>query len=46
MRGCPWTAPPGAPSDLNPPSALPESAMVMGGVMGGAAPKLFWCAAV
>ena len=46
MRGGPWTAPPAAPSDLNPPSALPEWAMVMGGVMGGAAPILFWCAAV
>ena len=46
MRGGPRTAPPGAPSDLNPPSALPEWAMVMGGVMGGAAPILFWCAAV
>ena len=43
MRGGPWTAPPGAPSDpLNPPSALPEWAMVMGGVMGGAAPILLW----
>ena len=46
IRGGPWTALPGAPSDLNPPSALPEWAMVMGGVMGGAAPILFWCAAV
>ena len=46
MRGGPWTAPPGAPSDLNAPSALPEWAMVMGGVMGGAASILFWCAAV
>ena len=46
MRGRQWTAPPGAPSDLNPPSALPEWAMVMGGVMGGAASILFWCAAV
>ena len=45
-RSAPWTAPPGAPSDLNPPSALPEWEMVMGGVMGGAAPILFWCAAV
>ena len=45
-RGGPWTAPPGAPSDLNPPSTLPEWAMVMGWVMGGAAPILFWCAAV
>ena len=31
MRGGPWTPPPGAPSDLNPPSALPKWAMVMGG---------------
>ena len=31
---------PGGPSDLNPPSALPEWAMVIGGVMGGAAPTL------
>ena len=46
MRGGPWTAPPVAPSDLNPPSGLPEWAMVRGGVMGGAAPILFWCAAV
>ena len=46
IRAGPWTAPPGAPSDLNPPSALPEWAMVMGGVMGGATPILFWCAAV
>ena len=46
MRGGPWTAPPGAPSDLNPPSALPEWTMVIGGVMGGAAPILFWCAAL
>ena len=37
-RGGPWTAPLGAPSDLNRPSALPEWAMVMGGVTGGAAP--------
>ena len=46
MRGGPWTAPPGAPSDLNPPSLPPESAMVMGGVMGGASPILIWCAAL
>ena len=38
MRGGPWTAPPGAPSDLNPPSALPEWAMVMGGGHGGRGP--------
>ena len=46
MRGGPWIAPPGAPSDLNPLSALPDGAMVMGGVMGGAAPILLWCAAM
>ena len=34
MRGGPWTAPQGVPSDLNPPSALPEWAMVMGGSWG------------
>ena len=31
MRGGPWTALLGAPGDLNPPSALPEWAVVMGG---------------
>ena len=31
LRGGPWTAPPGAPADLNPPSALPEWAVVRGG---------------
>ena len=31
VRGGPWTAPPGAPADLNPPSALPEWAVVTGG---------------
>ena len=46
MRGGLWTAPLGAPSGLNPPSALPECAMVLGGVMGGAASILFWWAAV
>ena len=30
-RGGPWTAPPGAPADLNPPFALPEWAVVTGG---------------
>ena len=44
MRNSPWTASPGAPTDLNPPSALTEWAMVMGGVMKGAASILFWCA--
>ena len=37
LRGGPWTAPPGAPADLNPPSALPEWAVVTGG-SGGARP--------
>ena len=37
LRGGPWTAPPGAPADLNPPSALPEWAVVTGG-LGGARP--------
>ena len=31
VRGGPWTAPPGTPADLNPPSALPEWAVVTGG---------------
>ena len=31
VRGGPWTAPPGAPADLNPPLALPEWAVVTGG---------------
>ena len=31
VRGGPWTAPPGALADLNPPSALPEWAVVTGG---------------
>ena len=38
MRGGPWTAPPGAPADLNPPSALPEWAVVMGGSCGARPP--------
>ena len=38
MRGGPWTAPPGAPADLNPPSALPEWAVVMGGSWGARPP--------
>ena len=38
MRGGLWTAPPGAPSDLNPPSALPEWALVMGGSRGARPP--------
>ena len=38
MRGGPWTAPPAAPADLNPPSALPEWAVVMGGSWGARPP--------
>ena len=38
MRGGPRTAPPGAPADLNPPSALPEWAVVMGGTWGARPP--------
>ena len=38
MRGGPWTAPPGASSDLKPPPALPERAMVMGGSWGARPP--------
>ena len=38
MRGGPWTAPPGAPADLNTPSALPEWAVVMGGSSGARHP--------
>ena len=38
MRGGPWTAPLGAPADLNPPSALPEWAVVMGGSWGARPP--------
>ena len=38
MRGGLWTAPPGAPADLNPPSALPEWAVVMGGSCGARPP--------
>ena len=34
MRGSPRTAPLGAPADLNPPSALPKWALVMGGSWG------------
>ena len=37
-RGGPWTAPPGAPADLNPPSALPEWAVVTGGSCGARPP--------
>ena len=38
MRGGPWTAPPGAPADLNSPSDLPEWAVVMGGSWGAQPP--------
>ena len=38
VRGGPWTAPPGAPADLNPPSALPERAVVTGGSCGARPP--------
>ena len=38
MRGGPWTASPGASSDLNPPTALPEWAMVMAGPWGARPP--------
>ena len=38
MRGGPWTAPLGAPSDLNRPSALPEWQVVMGGSSGARPP--------
>ena len=37
-RGGPWTALPGAPADLNPPSALPEWAVVTGGSCGARPP--------
>ena len=38
VRGGPWTAPLGAPADLNPPSALPEWAVVTGGSFGARPP--------
>ena len=38
VRGGPWTAPPGALADLNPPSALPEWAVVTGGSCGARPP--------
>ena len=37
-EGRPWTAPPGARADLNPPSALPEWAVVTGGSCGARPP--------
>ena len=38
VRGGPWTAPPGALADLNPPSAPPEWAVVTGGSCGARPP--------
>ena len=38
VRGGPRTAPPGAPADLNPPSALPEWAVVTAGSCGARPP--------
>ena len=38
VRGGPWTAPPGALAGLNPPSALPEWAVVTGGSSGARPP--------
>ena len=38
VRGGLWTTPPGAPADLNPPSALPEWAVVTGGSCGARPP--------
>ena len=38
VRGGPWTAPPGALADLNPPSALPDWAVVTGGSCGARPP--------
>ena len=45
-EGRPVDRSPGGPFRPEPPSALPEWAMVIGGVMGGAASILFWCAAL
>ena len=38
VRGGPWTAPPGALADLNPPPDLPEWAVVTGGSCGARPP--------
>ena len=38
VRGGPWTAPPGAPADLNPSSALSNCAVVTGGSCGARPP--------
>ena len=47
VRGGPWTAPPGALADLNPPSALPEWAVWSCGSCGscGARPPILFCRA-
>ena len=39
VRGGPWTAPPGAPADLNPPSVTSEWAVVTGGSCGARPPS-------
>ena len=39
VRGGPWTAPPGALADLNPPSVIPEWAVVTGGSCGARPPS-------
>ena len=39
VRGGPWTAPPGAPADLNPPSVTSEWAVVPGGSCGARPPS-------
>ena len=39
VRGGPWTPPPGAPADLNPPSVTSEWAVVTGGSFGARPPS-------
>ena len=39
VRGGPWTAPQGAPADLNPPSVTSEGAVVTGGSCGARPPS-------
>ena len=39
VRGGPWTTPPGAPADLNPPSVTSEWAVVTGGSCGARPPS-------
>ena len=39
VRGGPWTAPPGAPADVNPPSVTSEWAVVTGGSCGARPPS-------